>query len=72
MAPGGRKSTVLVVSHQYILIIHLFIYITVSCSGGGCMFCYIENNAEKIDAVKRAIEGLGANAYVITIDEGTK
>lgn len=36
------------------------------------MFCYIENNAEKIDAVKRAIEGLGANAYVVTIDEGTK
>ncbi len=36
------------------------------------MFCYIENDAGKIDAVKKAIEALGANAYVITIDEGTK
>ena len=40
--------------------------------GGGCMFCYIENNVEKINAVIKAIEELNAKVYVITTDEGTK
>ncbi len=36
------------------------------------MFCYIENNVEKINAVKKAIEELNAKVYVITTDDGTK
>ncbi len=37
--------------------------------GGGCMFAYAPNNPE---AVKEAIESEGGEAFIITINEGTK
>jgi galactokinase len=37
--------------------------------GGGCMFVYAPNNAEK---VAEAIEKVGGKSYVIKIDDGTK
>ena len=72
---GGKSSLLTHYSLTHSLttfLVSLLIDVTVSCLGGGCMFCYIENDVEKIDAVKRAIEALGTNAYVISIDEGTK
>jgi len=37
--------------------------------GGGCMFVYAPENT---DGVARAVEGAGAKAYVVSIDEGMK
>jgi galactokinase len=37
--------------------------------GGGCMFAYAPNHAE---AVAEAIEKQGGQAYIITVDEGTR
>ncbi len=37
--------------------------------GGGCMFAYAPNQAEK---VKKAIEKEGGQAFVVSIDEGTR
>ncbi len=37
--------------------------------GGGCMFAYAPNQAEK---VKKAIEKEGGQAYIVSIDEGTR
>ncbi len=37
--------------------------------GGGCMFAYAPDHAE---AVAQAIEAQGGQAYIITVDEGTR
>lgn len=37
--------------------------------GGGCMFAYAPDHAE---AVARAIQAQGGQAYIITVDEGTR